>query len=218
MSQFAVIGLGRFGSAVAKKLAENGCQVLVMDRDHKTVQAFRDIATAAYIGDATDRKALESLGLKQVDAVILCLGERMEASILAALYLREMGVKEVWAKAASEDHAKVLSTLGVSKTVLPERDTAHRLASQLSFPNMLDYLPLHPDYSIMQVTCPPDLTGKSLRDLNLRAKYGIQVLAVQEYVPQRITIAPDGGFVVKDSDVLIVLGRNEDIEKLTRMT
>lgn len=216
MRQFAVIGLGRFGSAMAGKLIENGCEVLVMDKDPKPVQGFRDQAHAAVIGDATDRKALESLRLDELDVVILCLGERMEASILATLYLKELGVKEIWSKVVSADHAKILSRLGVSKTVLPEKDTAQRLANQLSYPNMLDYLPLHPEYSIMQITCPPELSGKSLKELNLRSKYGVQVLAVQEYVPERIDMAPDGDFVVKDSDVLIVLGRNEDIEKLSR--
>lgn len=216
MRQFAVIGLGQFGSAMAGKLIENGCEVLVMDRDEKLVQGFRDKAHAAVIGDATDRKALESLRLDEVDVVILCLGERMEASILATLFLRELGVKEIWSKVSSDDHAKILSRLGVANTVLPEKDTAHRLADQLTFPNMLDYLPLHPDYSIMQITCPTALSGKSLRELDLRAKYRVHVLAVQESAPERIEMAPDGEYVVKDSNMLIVLGRNEDIARLSR--
>lgn len=215
MRQFAVLGLGNFGSAIARQLIENKCEVLVMDRDSKIVQAFRDIAHAAVIADVTDRKALESLRLDEIDVVILCLGERMEASVLATLFLKELGVKEIWSKASSEDHAKILSRLGVSKTVLPERDTAQRLANQLSFPNMLDFIPLQAEYSITQVSCPPGLAGKSLRELDLRAKFGIQVLAVQEYVPERVNMAPDGDFVVKDSDVLIVLGRHDDIKKIS---
>ena len=216
MSQIAVLGLGRFGAAVARKLSENGVDVLAVDRNEGRVQELRDVVHAAIVGDATDRKTLESLQLAEFNGVILCLGDRMDASILAALHLRELGVEHIWAKALDEDHATILSKLGVSNPVLPERDTALRLADEISFPNLLDFIPLYPDYSIMEVAPRAEFVGKSLRDLDLRAKHGVELVAVQELIPERMTIAPGGDYVIKESDVLVVLGRNEDIDKITK--
>ena len=214
MRQFAVIGLGRFGSAVARRLVKNGCQVLAMDKDEDKAQAMRDVVDAVVIGDATERKVLEQLRLTEVDEVIVCMGDQMAASILVALHLIEMGVKHIRSKAVGVDHENVLLRLGVEQTFVPERDMAERMADRLSFPNMLEFIPVLPEYAIMELACPSEMSGKSLRELDLRALHGVQVLAVREYVPERITMSPGGDFVVKDSDVLIVLGRNEDIEEV----
>lgn len=214
MRQFAVIGLGRFGTAIARRLAKNGCEVLAIDKNADRVQELRDVVDAAVIGDATDRKVLEQLRLTEVDEVVVCMGEQMEESIMTALHLVEMGIKRLWSKASSEAHARILNRLGVENTILPERDTANRLADRLSFPNLLEFVPLTAGYSIIQLACPREMVGKSLRDLDLRVKHGVQVLAVREGVPDRITMAPGGDFVVKDSDVLTVLGPTKALEKL----
>ena len=215
MSQFAVIGLGSFGSALAQKLVENGCEVLAIDKDETRVHDMQDKVQTAVIGDVTIRRTLEALPLADMDAVIVCLGDQMDSSILAALYLRELGVKEIRAKAISEDHAKILAALGVSHLILPEQETAVRLAKELSFPNVLDYFPLHPEYCIADMDSSPKFVGKSLRELDLGARHNVQVIAVRQKNPEGVQMAPDGRYVIQEGDVLVVLGRNKDVERMT---
>lgn len=214
MKQFAVIGLGSFGSVLATKLAQDGCEVLAVDENPTRVESVRDVVLTAVIADVTSRKALESLPLADMDRVAVCLGDHMDASILAALYLKELGVKEIWAKAIDEDHAKILTAVGVSHTILPERDTALRLARDFCFPNMLDYFPLHPDYSIAEMAPLRDFVGRSFSELNLGSKLSVQVIAVRDGTSNGITMAPDGSYVVRDTDLLVLLGRNKDINRL----
>jgi len=214
MSQYAVIGLGSFGSVLATELVKSGCEVLAIDKDEARVEAIQDVVQTAVIGDVTVRRTLEALHLDDLDGVIIGLGDNMDASILAALYLKELGVKNVRAKAINSDHAKILQALGVTNIIQPEHDTALRLAKELSHPNVLDYFPLHPEYSVTDMNSPESFAGKSLRELNLGARYTVQVIAVRDKETDQVHMAPDGSYVIRKGDVLVLLGRDHDVARL----
>lgn len=212
--KFGVIGLGNFGSTVAKALFEAGHDVVVLDRDRDRVQAMQRYATQAVIADATQKETLEELALDKMDAVIVSLGKDLSASVLVTLYLRDLKVKKIVVKIASEDHGRVLDRVGATEIVFPEKDMALRLAQSLISPNILDYLPLSPEYSLLELAPPKEFTGKSLAELRLRSRFGVNVLAVRQIIPERMVINPSADFVIKDSDVLVVLGKREDLDKI----
>jgi trk system potassium uptake protein TrkA len=216
MGQFAVIGLGNFGSYLAHHLYGKGHEVIAIDMNKTLVQRIKDEVTEAVVADATDREALAALGISHVDAAVVCIGTRMQASILATLHLKELGVKNILAKATSEEHARILLKLGADEIVFPEKDLAIGVASRLDNPNMLDYLPFIEGYSIVELAAPREFLGKTLRELDLINRYGIQVLAVKEILPKGLTLIPTGAFVIKDSDALILLGPDETLRKLQR--
>jgi trk system potassium uptake protein TrkA len=168
----------------------------------------------AVVGDANDRKVLESLGLKQMDAAVVCIGSNLSDSILVTFNLKDIGVARVLAKAMSEAHGRILHKIGASEVFFPEKDLAISLAERLHNPNMLDYLPFIEGYSIVELAPPKGFIGKSLRDLNLINRYGVQVVAVKELVPDRINLIPTAKFVFKESDIMILLGPNEALDKL----
>jgi len=217
MRRFVVIGLGHFGFSVAKVLYEEGHEVLAIDSNKEIIQDIKDFCSQAILADARDKETLIALGLEDVDVAVISLGDQMEASILATLYLREIGIKEIITKAISEDHGKILRKIGASEVIFPEKDMAEKLARRLSAPNMMDYLPLTPEYGIMEIAPPSRFIGKSLADLKLRNKYGVQVIAVKELVPERMNLIPPPEFILKDSDSLVVIGRTEDLERLKKM-
>lgn len=212
--KFGVIGLGNFGSTVAKALFEAGHDVVVLDRDRDRVQAMQRYATQAVIADATQKEILEELALDKMDAVIVSLGKDLSASVLVTLYLRDLKVKKIVVKIASEDHGRVLDRVGATEIVFPEKDMALRLAQSLISPNILDYLPLSPEYSLLELAPPKEFIGKSLAELRLRSRFGVNVLAVRQIIPERMVINPSADFVIKDSDVLVVLGKREDLDKI----
>ncbi len=214
MKQIAVIGLGNFGYHLATNLCAKGHEVMAIDRDPQKVQAIKDLVTQAVMADATDREVLEDLGLRQMDTVVVSIGTEMSNSILATLHLKEIGVKRVVAMAISEPHDRILRKVGASEVVFPEKDLATSLAEKLHNPNMLDYLPFSPDYSIVELAPPRKFIGRSLKELDLINRHGVQVVAVRELVPERLNMIPTGSFVVKDSDIMILLGPNKSLEKL----
>lgn len=211
MKHFAVIGLGNFGFNAAKSLFEDGHEVLAIDLDKARVQAIDPHATEAMVLDATDKEALKSLGLENTDAVIVSTGTKISTSILICLYLQEIGVKKILAKALDDDHAKILKRVGANEIIHPERDMALRVSRGLSRPNVLDFIPLADEFDLVQVGPPREFIGKSLRDLNLRAKYNVHIIAIKELVPENFLLVPPASFVIKDSDILIMLGKSEDI-------
>ncbi len=215
MRQFAVIGLGSFGLQVARRLAANGGEVLVVDVDRNLVDEAKDFVQRAVIADATDDRALAELGLDSMDAVLVCLGS-IQSSVLAVLHLRELKVKRIMAMAVSTDHVKILNSLGADRVIYPEQDAAERLANSLSWGNVLDHVPLAPGYSMLEAAAPDEITGKTLKEAGLGARYGIQVIAVKELVPDRFNLAPRAEFIIKESDILILLGRDEDLERFKR--
>lgn len=216
MKQFAIIGLGSFGFYLATRLYSKGHEVIAIDRDPALIQEIRDLVSQAIIADATDPRALESMGLRTVDAAIVCMGSVLSESILATLNLKEIGCKTVYAKAHSEPHGRVLEKIGATEVLFPEKDQAIHLAERLHAPNMLDFLPFAEDHAIVQLTTPMAFVGKSLKDINLINRFGIQVVAIQEIFPGRLNMIPKADYTLKKEDVLIILGPNRAIEKLRK--
>jgi len=214
MGRFAVIGLGKFGGAVARSLFEKGHEVIGIDSSRERVQDLRDEATQAIVADCTDQDTLKALGIEEADAVVVSLGERMDASTLVTLYLKELGVKKIVAKAVSEDHGKILALIGATEIVHPERDSAMRVATALGVKSILEYLPIGVGFSLVELLAPQEFRGRTLADLQIRATYHVQVVAVKN--GDRLDLVPGGSYEVREGDILVLIGRNEDLAQLTR--
>jgi trk system potassium uptake protein TrkA len=214
MKKYAVIGLGNFGFHVAKALYNDGHEVIAIDTDKVHVQAIDPYSSEAIIMDATDKEALRTLGLDQMDGVIIATGTKISTSVLICLYLQEMGAKAILAKALDEDHEKILKRVGATEIIHPERDMALRVARSLSTPNALDFIPLAKDFELVQVAPPKEFLNKNLIQLDLRAKYNVQIIAIKELSPENMVLAPPANFVIKNSDLLILLGKYDDINKI----
>lgn len=214
MKKFAVIGLGNFGFHVAKALYNDGNEVVAIDSDKGRIQSIDPYSSEAIVMDATDKEALRALGLEHMDGVIVSTGTRISTSILICLYLQEIGVKTILAKALDEDHEKILKRVGATEIIHPERDMALRVARGLSTPNVLDFIPLAKDFDLVQVAPPKEFLNKSLAELNLRARYNVQIIAIKDLTSKNMVLAPPADFVVKNSDLLIMLGKTEDINKI----
>ena len=213
--KFAVIGLGSFGFNVARTLYERGYEVVAIDKDKDRIEEAKSFSSHAVLTDASAKENLEALGIRDMDVVVVSLGSAMEASILTVLHLHELGIKRIVAKASTEDHGKILDAVGATEVINPEKDMAVRTALKLTSPHILECLPLMSGVSIEEVAPPERFIGKSLRELDLRNKYGIQVIAVRELIPERTVYVPRADFVIKDSDVLIVMGEEKMLEKVT---
>jgi trk system potassium uptake protein len=214
MKRFAVIGLGNFGFNMAKALYAEGNEVIAIDTDKAKVQTISPNCTEAIVMNATDNEALKSLGLENFDAVIISTGTKISFSLLICLHLHEMGVKQILVKAIDDDHAKILLRVGATDIIHPERDMAIRVARGLSRPNILDFIPLADEYDLIQVGPPTAFIGKNLKEINLRAKYNVHVIAIKELAPENFVLVPPADFVIKDSDILMMLGKSEDIRKI----
>jgi trk system potassium uptake protein TrkA len=217
MKRFAVIGLGRFGYNMARALFEEGNEVIAVDRSQERVQAMEAFCTSAIVQDATDSERLKMIGLDEIDAAVVSTGSRISSSILICYHLKSLDIKEIIVRAEDDDHGRILSQLGATQIIRPARDMAYRLARQLTRPNILDFLPLEQDYSLIQIDPPKPLIGKSLREVGLRKKYGVYVIAVKELVPEKMTVVPPADFVIKDSDILIMIGKIDDINKIKEL-
>ncbi len=225
MKKFFVIGLGNFGMNIAKSLIENNCEVLGIDTDRETVDRAKDFLTHAITGNPAHRSVLESLAVHEYDGVILSIGQEMVSSILIALYLKELKTKRLIVRAISEDHKKILHKLGVDDVIFPEKDMAERIGKTLSMKNALDYLPMTDEYSIMEVIPPKNFDGKSLKELNIAAKYRCQILGIKynetdsesgETI-QKTIIAPSADQVINADNILIVIGKTTAIERMERL-
>ena len=219
MRQFAVIGLGRFGASVARTLAQKDCQVLAVDKDENKTQEISETVTQAVCLDATDEKALRSVGIQQVDVAIVSVGGDIESSILIALLLKEIGIKEVIAKAVTPQQGRVLEKIGVDKIIFAERDMGQRLANALTSPKVADYLDLSGNCSIIEITPPKDFIGKTLKQLNVRAQHRLNIVAIKrknESGEDAVNVVPVAEDKIREGDMLLVAGANEDIEKLKK--
>jgi trk system potassium uptake protein TrkA len=212
MRQFAVIGLGRFGSSVATTLHEMGYEVLAVDSNEELVQKMADHVTQAVQADARDEDALKALGIRNFDVVVVAIGSDIQASILITLMLKEMGVKQVIAKTLSEMHSKVLQKIGADKVVFPERDMGARLAHSLGSTNVLDYIELSPKYSIVEVVVPVWFVGKTLSQAEFRARHGVNVVAIRR--GKEIIVSPGADCVLVAGDILVAVGANENLRLL----
>ncbi len=214
MKRVVVIGLGIFGFNIVKDLYENGFEVVAIDKNKEVIQKIRDFSTKAILADGTDKEVLASIGIQEDDVVIVSFGEDLAASTLITLHLKEMKVKHIIVKAPNEDHKHVLEKVGATEVIIPEREMADKVAKSLISPNVLDYIPLSDEYTICEIVPPSSFMGKSIGELHLRSKYHIEVIAVREMLPERLTMVPRADFVIKDSDVLVVIGKEGDIQKI----
>lgn len=215
MKSFVVVGLGRFGSQTAKRLFQQGCEVLAMDTNSELVQALSNDVTQAVVGDARDKEVLRALGVKEFDCGIIAIGDSLADSVLATMNLMELGVPYIVCKAHDETHRQVLKKLGADRVVIPEQENADRLARSLSSHNVLDYIELSEDYGIIEVPTPVTWQDKSLIELNVRAKLGVNILAIKR--DGQITVSPAADFRIAKGDVLVVLGDSAALKALQKL-
>ncbi len=217
--QFGVIGLGRFGSAMATTLAELGHDVIGVDGDEDRVQALADVITQATQLDATDAKALRAAGIQDVDVAVVSIGENIESSLLVVMQLHELGITHIVAKAVTPLHGRILEKLGVSRVIFPEREMAIRVAHSLVKPNTIDYIELSRDYSIIELPASAAFIGRTLKQLELRPRLGITLIAIKRRSAtgaETTNIAPSADEVIQPGDVLALLGSNESLNKLNQ--
>jgi trk system potassium uptake protein TrkA len=217
---FAVIGLGRFGSAMAATLAELGQEVIGIDSSEDRVRDMAEIVGQTIELDATDERALRSAGIQDVDVAVISIGENIEASLLVVMQVMGLGVKEVIAKAVTPLHGKILQRLGVSRVIYPEREMAIRIAHGLVVPNVLDYVELSRDFSIIELPAPASFVGRTLKDINLRQRYGLQLIAIKRLAPngeETTNVAPGGEDQILDGDKLSLLGDNERLSQIDKL-
>ncbi|HSM51054.1 MAG TPA: TrkA family potassium uptake protein [Thermoanaerobaculia bacterium] len=218
MARIAVIGLGRFGAHVAREAFHHGHEVLAIGIDPEAVQRLRDHATRAVVADARDLSRLRALRLgEEFDAVVVSLGENVEASALIVLHLRELGAPRIIAKAGSDDHGKLLSLIGAHEVLFPERESAARLAMRLAAKNLFEYLPLGEAHGVEEIATPARFVGKSLAELALPDRYGSTVLAVRKAGRRELLVGPGADYVVTAEDLLVVLAPNEALQKLQQL-
>ncbi|MCK8827919.1 TrkA family potassium uptake protein [Natroniella acetigena] len=212
MKQFAVIGVGRFGTSVAKTLIDKGYDVLAIDCDEEKVQNISSYVTHAVQADATDERALKSLGISEIDTAIVSIGDNLNANILATLILKELGVEYVVAKAQDNLHGVLLTKIGADKVVYPERDMGQRLANNLISANLLDYIELSPYYRVAEILATGDLVGHSLKELDLRRRYGVNVIAAK--TEDGLNVSPGPDYVISQDDLLVIMGEKDKLEKV----
>ncbi|MCM3767844.1 TrkA family potassium uptake protein [Neobacillus niacini] len=213
--QFAVIGLGRFGLSIARSLFESGQEVLGVDVNEERVENAHPYVTHAIIADSTDEETLKSIGIRNFDTVIVAIGNDIQASILSVLMIKELGVKKVIAKALNKLHGQVLTKVGADWVVFPERDMGIRVAHQLLSPNVLNFIELSKDYSVEEIKIPEQMTDKTLRELDLRAKFNLSVIAIRH--ENDINISPSPDKIIDQGDVLVVIGENRDLERFANL-
>src|SRR4030043_615905 len=207
MKRVVVIGLGIFGFNIVKDLYENGLEVIAIDKNKEIIQKIRDFSTKAILADGTDKEMLESIGIQEDDVVIVSFGEDLAAATLITLHLKEMKIKHIIVKAPDEDHKHVLEKVGATEVVIPEKEMADKIAKSLISPNVLDYIPLSEGYTISEIVPPASFFGKTISELHLRTKYHVEVIAVRELLLDRVRMVPRGDFVIKDTDILVGIGK-----------
>jgi trk system potassium uptake protein TrkA len=217
--KFAVIGLGRFGAAMATTLISLGQDVLGIDSDPDHVQELSDVVPNLLILNASDPKALREAGVGEVDVAVISIGANIEASLLIVMAVKEMGVKSIVAKSTTEVHGRILERLGVDRVIYPEREAATRMAHSLVVPNVIDYISLSTDFSIIEIPAPAMFVGKSLRAIDLRAKHGLTLIAVKRVVDGKNTtsVSPAADEVIQAGDTLALVGSNKALLTLERM-
>jgi trk system potassium uptake protein TrkA len=215
MKSYLVVGLGRFGSGVARELCRLGCEVMVMDVSNELVSQVANDVTHAVVGDGQDKEVLRALGVGEFDCAIVAIGGDLAASVLVTMNLKELGIPKIVCKAHDETHRRVLEKLGADQVVIPEQEQAARLARSLSSPNVLDYIELSDEYGIIEVPVPENWNGKSLRELNVRAKLGINILAVRR--SGSFNVSPVADFAFEQNDIMVVLGDSKALKKVQKL-
>ena len=210
--QFAVIGLGRFGTSVASTLQALGHEVLAIDSDEERVQKLSDEVTHVVQADTTDENSLNALGLRNFDAVVVAIGADVQANVTTTLLLKEMGIPFIIAKARNALHGKILAKIGADRVIYPERDMGQRVAHSLVSTNVLDYIELSPSLSLVEVTAPGIFVGRTLAQADLRARYGVNVVAIKRY--EDLIVPPQPDELIHECDVLIVIGATAGVQQM----
>ena len=217
MKRFVVIGLGRFGGAVATHLYKQGHEVLAIDKDEELVETLADSVTQAVAIDILDEKALYRLGVSNFDAALVTIGTNIQASILTTVILKDLGVKYIIAKAQSDLHAKVLEKVGADKVVFPERDMGIRVANNLTESNVLEYITLSPKYSVLEINTPAVWIGKSISSINIHSKHGVIVMAIKRGDKDDFDILPPADYVIRRDDTLVLIGDNVHLKEIKKV-
>ena len=215
MKSYIVIGLGRFGMEVARKLCELGCEVLAIDSKSELVQQISDDVTHAAVADGRDKDVLKALGAKDFDCAIVAIGGSLADSVLVTMNVKELGIPKVVCKAHDEVHRQVLIKLGADQVVIPEKEHAARLARSLSSHNVLDYIELSQDYGIIEVPAPASWVGKSLKELNVRAKLGVNIIAIKR--ENEINVSPSADYRIDSMDIMVVVGDNAAVKEVQKL-
>lgn len=211
---FAVIGLGRFGGSICRTLTDEGMEVLAIDKNEERVNEYSMIASHAVVGDTTDEAVLKSLGIRNFDHVIVAIGDDIQSSILTTLILKELGVARITAKAQNDYHGKVLRKIGADYVVHPERDMGKRIAHNMASGNIVDYLELSDEHSIVEIAANEKLAGHTIMDLDIRKKYGLNIVAIKR--GDSIIVSPQAKEMIIINDVLVVIGNDQDIDRFER--
>ena len=218
---YAVIGLGRFGSAVASTLVELGQEVIGIDSGEERVRQMADVLSQTAQLDATDVKALREIGVQDVDCAVVSIGENIEASLLVVMQVKDLGVPRIIAKAVTELHGRILERLGVTRVIFPEREMAIRVAHSLVVPNVLDYIELSKDFSIVEVPAPRAFVGKTLKQLELRPRFGLTLIAIKRHSGpggvEKTTVAPSADEMIEEGDVVALIGATEKFNDLSKL-
>ncbi|MDZ4848145.1 MAG: TrkA family potassium uptake protein [Pirellulaceae bacterium] len=213
IKRFVVIGLGSFGAALAKKLKSNGIRVTGIDGDAATVEELQDQLFEAVIGDATDRASLETLSLDKAEGVVISLGEDITRSLLATLHAKELGAKHIVVKGVTPEHGKLLKSLGVERVVFPEIEIAQQLADRLTWPSVIDFLPIDTDYSFVEIAMPESMLGRKLMDTDIKKKFGLWVIGVKDALTGKLTMFPDGDFKFADDQMILLVGKEKELRR-----
>jgi trk system potassium uptake protein TrkA len=214
MKRVVVIGLGIFGSNIVKELYENGFDVVAIDKNKDAVHRIKDYATKAIVADGTENEVMEHIALHEDDVVIISFGEDLAASTLITLHLKKMKVKNIIVKAPNEEHKLILEKVGATDVIIPEKEVASKVARSLIFPGVLDCLPLSEGYMIFEIAPPSSFFGKSIAELQLRSKYHVEVIAVRDVLTDHVQMVPQAHYVIKDGEILVVIAKEKDIQKL----
>ena len=215
MKSYMIIGLGRFGSAIGRQLCHLGAEVLAIDVRNDLVQQIAPDVTHAVVGDAQDKEVLRALGASQFDCAIIAIGDDLAASVLTTMNLKELGVPYIVCKAHDETHRRVLEKLGVDRVIIPEQEHGERLARSLHSHNVLDYIELSEAYGILEVPAPKSWVGKTLKELNVRAKLGVNIIAVESC--GKTNVSPSADYCIQREDVMVVLGENYALEAVQKL-
>ncbi|MFG6116835.1 trk system potassium uptake protein TrkA [Thalassobacillus cyri] len=212
--EYAVIGLGRFGGSICRELSQEGLEVLAIDLDEDKVNEYKEIASHAVIADSTDETVLRELGIRNIDHVIVAIGDNIQASLLTTVILEELGIKKITVKAQNDYHEKILSKIGADHVIHPERDMGKRIAHNIMSNNILDYIELSDDHSVVEVKAGSKMSGQSLVDLDIRAQYGCNVVAIKRQ--KDVIVSPMATEMIQEGDILIVIGADKDISRFEK--
>ena len=214
MKRVVVIGLGIFGYNIARDLFENGFDVIAIDKNKEVIQKIKNYSTKAILADGTDKEVMDEIGIQEDDIAIISFGEDLASSTLITLHLKQLKVKNIIVKAPNEEHKMILEKVGATDVIIPEMDVAKKIAKSLISPNVMDYIPLSEDYMILEMAPPNSFLGKTIAELQLRSKYNIEVIAVRDVISDKVHMVPQADFIIKDGEVLVVIGKEADIRKI----